>query len=142
MTSCEQQLKVLNTEIERLRTEVARLEGVRDETTRGIDEVERQIAERGGPDAAKFKTELDERRMAFARLDENVQRSEEEVERLGERLQSLDPQIQLASKELAQLTGQEQTLSQTSGPGAEARSEAAAQRSVKRPGTRRNRRAS
>ncbi|MGA7923676.1 MAG: chromosome segregation protein SMC [Thermoplasmata archaeon] len=127
VTSCEQQLKVLNTEIERLRTEVARLEGVRDETTRGIDEVERQIAERGGPDAAKFKTELDERRMAFARLDENVQRSEEELERLGERLQSLDPQIQLASKELAQLTGQEQTLSRRLA-GAEARSEAAAQK--------------
>ena len=91
VTTCENQLKKLQEEIDRLRTDAARLESERDRATEEIDAVEREIAQKGGAEAAKFKQELDDRRMAFARLDENLRQAEEEVATLGERIRDVDP---------------------------------------------------
>ncbi|MGC2034648.1 MAG: chromosome segregation protein SMC [Thermoplasmata archaeon] len=107
VTTCENQLKKLQEEIDRLRTDAARLESERDRATEEIDAVEREIAQKGGAEAAKFKQELDDRRMAFARLDENLRQAEEEVATLGERIATLTQQIQGEEKEAHKLRTKE-----------------------------------
>jgi chromosome segregation protein len=75
----EQELATCRKQVEGVRQEIARLEGARadltarqEALTRSIDEVDREIAEAGGAAAVKFKQELDEKRMAFARLDQSL----------------------------------------------------------------------
>ena len=75
----EQELLTCRKQVESVRAEIARLETARtelsarsEELTRSIDAVDREIAEAGGAAAVKFKQELDEKRMAFARLDQSL----------------------------------------------------------------------
>ncbi|MCI4317366.1 MAG: AAA family ATPase, partial [Thermoplasmata archaeon] len=69
LTSCESQLTKLNEELGTLRQEMTGLESERQKLEASIDQVEKDIVKRGGVEAAKFKADLDAKRMAFARLD-------------------------------------------------------------------------
>jgi chromosome segregation protein len=102
--SCEKQLTQRRAELERLQGEVKRLETEQYDLSEAIDKVEKEIAARAGVEAQKFKDELDGRRMAFARLDENVRQATETLEALEERVKTLAAQIQIDSKELNRLT--------------------------------------
>ncbi|MCI4330507.1 MAG: chromosome segregation protein SMC [Thermoplasmata archaeon] len=110
--SCEAQLLKVSAEIEKLREEATRLTDQQTATAQKIEAVEKEIARRGGPEAAKFKDELDQRRMAFARLDENVRQAGEEVAQLETRFAALTTQIKTDEKEAARLQSAEGQLAQ------------------------------
>ena len=109
--TCQGSLDRIDAELGKLREAVGRLEGDRGRIDSEIARVDREIADRGGPEAAKFKTELDEKRLAFARLEENVQRAQEELAALSERLQGLSGQVARETKEVHGLADREKALS-------------------------------
>jgi chromosome segregation protein len=110
VASCEAQLAKLNGEVETLRTETQKLENERAEVAASIEKIEKEIAERGGPEAEKFKAQLDEKRMAFARLEESVSNAQTELQGLNERLSTLTDQIKASDAEAKQLTAKEKEL--------------------------------
>ena len=110
LTSCEGQLTKLNEELSSLRREMAELEAQRQKLEASIEQVERDIVKRGGTEAAKFKADLDAKRMAFARLDENARTAEQALAELDARLTGLADQLKSDQKELARLTGDEKRL--------------------------------
>jgi chromosome segregation protein len=101
--SCEQNLHRLHGELDELQAERAKLEAESAEVNSSIAGLEREVAKRGGAEAAKFQQDLNDRRMAFARLDENVKQADEEIETLAQRVQSLSNQIKSDDKELVRL---------------------------------------
>jgi chromosome segregation protein len=110
VASCEKQLAKLTAEFATLRAESEKLEAERASIAGELDRIEQEIARHGGPEAAKFKTDLDEKRMAFARLDENVRSAEEELTALGERAKALATQLDADEKEAERLRKKEAEL--------------------------------
>ncbi len=110
VASCEAQLAKLHNELAKLRTETAQLESERASLAENLDRVEREIAKQGGVEAERFKAELDERRMAFARLDENVRTAEQEIADLTERVGTLKSQREGDTKEANALRTKEKGL--------------------------------
>lgn len=106
----ETQLARLNREVEELTSEATRLEAERDAVVKSIDEVEQEIARKGGAEAAKFKQELDDRRMAFARLDENLRQLGEADGATRTKAESLLAQSKLDEKERGRLSKLEKEL--------------------------------
>ena len=115
VTTGTRRLGKLQEELAGLRSETDRLSNEQDELVAQIAQVESEIARRGGPEAVKFKEDLDSKRMAFARLDENVRQAEEERTALEERARALATQLKADEKEIARLTAQEKTLAQKAG---------------------------
>jgi chromosome segregation protein len=105
--SCAKHLDDLRAQLETARTETQKLETERTELANAIDRVEREIAKHGGPEAAKFKTELDERRMAFARLDENALAARTEIDSLATQAEELSHRLDADRKELDSLKKKE-----------------------------------
>ena len=110
VSSGEAMLAKLRDEVDHLQAEATRLEEQRAKLDAQVEEVEREIARRGGPEASKFKSDLDEKRMAFARLDEQAQSAHQAVEELGSRIQTLRDQLKADEKELGRLGGSEKEL--------------------------------
>ena len=98
----EESLARLADEIANLESERARLAAQSAELGTSIDAIDAEIAKRGGTEAANFQQQLNDRRMAYARLDENVKNLESDVETLGERVQALATQGKSDEKSLAQ----------------------------------------
>jgi chromosome segregation protein len=98
--TCAKHLGSLRTELEATRAAAQKLEDERGAVSQSIERVEQEIARLGGPEAAKFKTELDERRMAFARLDENVRTAQLELEGLTKDSADLSSRLDADRKEL------------------------------------------
>ena len=111
VASCEAQLARPSTDVENLRKETQELENQRSEASQSIDRIEQEIAQKGGAEAAKFKQQLDERRMAFARLEESVSNADAELKGLAERAETLTEQVKASDQEAKQLAGKEKTLS-------------------------------
>jgi chromosome segregation protein len=103
VSSGEAQLTNLNGELAKLRTEAAGLAKEQEELVASINAVEKEIARRGGPEAAKFKIDLDEKRLAFARLDAGFAQATEAIEELQGRITSLADQVKADEKELVRL---------------------------------------
>ncbi len=112
VTSSEALLAKLNAELTGLREQVSVLEEQRQKLDGQIEQVEREIAQRGGPDAVRFKADLDEKRMAFARLDEQAQSTRQALEELSQRLAGLLEQVKADEKELGRLAGSEKSLAE------------------------------
>ncbi|MCI4333139.1 MAG: chromosome segregation protein SMC [Thermoplasmata archaeon] len=105
--TCSKHLGELRTELEGARAAAQKLEDERGHVTQAIERVEQEIAKLGGPDAVRFKTELDERRMAFARLDENVRTAQAELETLATESTELAGRLEADGKELDALKKKE-----------------------------------
>jgi chromosome segregation protein len=103
LASCRKQVEGVRAEISRLEAERARLASHQEELARSIEKVDREVAEAGGAAAVKFKAELDEKKMAFARLDQNLGH-------LKEALQALETEIGELSKSVKTDDGQRKTL--------------------------------
>ncbi len=103
LAACQQQVARVREEISRLDEERNRLGSRQEELSRSIEKIERGIAEAGGAAAVKFKQELDEKKMAFARLDQSR-------EHLAEALEALDEQVGELEKSAAADEGQQKTL--------------------------------
>jgi chromosome segregation protein len=103
LATCRKQVEGVRTEIERLEEERTTLSGRQEELAREIDEIDRKIAEEGGAAAVKFKQELDEKKMTFARLDQSLGH-------LREALETIDRTVEEFSKAIASDEGQTRTL--------------------------------
>ena len=103
LASCRKQVDSVRAEIERLDTERTELSTRESSLAGEVDEIERKIAEAGGAAAVKFKQELDEKKMAFARLDQSL-------EHLREALGTIEDQVAELSKAIAQDEAQEASL--------------------------------
>ena len=86
----EQELATCQKQVAAVREELARLEATRgelsargEELARSIDQIDRDVAEAGGAAAVKFKAELDEKRMAYARLDQSLAHLRETLEEIS-----------------------------------------------------------
>jgi chromosome segregation protein len=113
VTTCEGQVSKIQALIAKWRTEVARLEGERDRLAQAISDVEDEIARRSGADAQKFKLELDTRRMAYARLEERFQSSQDALHALAEKVEALRGEIRRSEQEVEALTRKEKGLAET-----------------------------
>lgn len=103
VVSCEKQLAQHKTELERLQKELESLQVQQYETGEAIDKIEREIAQRAGAEAQKFKEELDARRIAFAKLEEQLRQAGETVTGLHDKVETLAAQTQADEKELGRL---------------------------------------
>ncbi|HZY70581.1 MAG TPA: chromosome segregation protein SMC [Thermoplasmata archaeon] len=101
--TCRRQLEGLRTELETLRASATQLEAEGQELQASIDAIEQEIARRGGPEAAKFKEELDAKRIAVARLEENLRQTDEELERVRGEADALAEEIVHSTKESTKL---------------------------------------
>jgi chromosome segregation protein len=110
--TCAKHLEDLRTELEATRAAAQKLEDERGHVSKEIERVEQEIAKLGGPEAAKFKTELDERRMAFARLDENVRAAEVDLEALATQSTDLSAKLDADRKELDGLKKKEKAAAE------------------------------
>ena len=111
VATCERHLGDLRTEVEALRKAVSELESLRDEATAKIDAIEADITRQGGAEAAKFKSELDARRMAFARADAAVTQASEELRGFEARLNEFSAILDADSKEAKRAAAEEAQLS-------------------------------
>ncbi|MCI4358449.1 MAG: chromosome segregation protein SMC [Thermoplasmata archaeon] len=110
VASCEAQLKKVQSDLAALRGQTQKLEDERAALAQSIDKAELEIARQGGTEAAKFKADLDERRMAFARLDENVRTAEEELTAIKARSGEFSTQLTHEEKEGVDLRSREKAL--------------------------------
>jgi chromosome segregation protein len=115
----EQELVTCRKQVESVGQEIARLDGVRtelatrqDELARSIDAVDREIAEAGGTAAIKFKAELDEKRMAYARLDQSLAHLREALETLTAQSEELASTVRGDEAQRSTLQKQETTLAE------------------------------
>jgi chromosome segregation protein len=110
VTTCEKQLAQLTAEIEKLKAEAGKLTEERDTAAQAIDAAEKEIARQGGESAAKFKQELDDKRLAFAKLDQNLQSLQETLQGLDDRIHVLSEQVKADEKDAQKFETQQKTL--------------------------------
>ncbi|MGA8542549.1 MAG: chromosome segregation protein SMC [Thermoplasmata archaeon] len=115
----EQELATCRNQVGSVRDEIARLDSARtelsarqEELTRSIDQVDRDVAEAGGAAAVQFKQELDEKRMAYARLDQSLAHLREALEALSTQTDELAKTVQGDEGQRATLQKQESKLSE------------------------------
>lgn len=112
LASCRKQVDSVREEIGRLeqeRTELAAREGSLASEVEGI---EREIAEAGGAAAVKFKQELDEKKMAFARLDQSLSHLREALEAIDAQVEELSRSVSADASQEASLSSHEKKLSE------------------------------
>jgi chromosome segregation protein len=103
LATCTKQVEAVRHELERLDTERGTLSARQAELVTAIEKIDREIAAAGGEAAVKFKNELDEKKMAFARLDQSL-------EHLREALETLESQLAELANSLTADEGQKATL--------------------------------
>jgi chromosome segregation protein len=108
--TCQRQVEGVRGEISRLDEERTRLSAHQEELARSIEQVEREIAEAGGAAAVKFKQELDEKKMAYARLDQSLGHLKEALEALETQAGELAHSLEADEKQQASLQSQETKL--------------------------------
>jgi chromosome segregation protein len=113
----EQELVTCRKQAEAVRTEIARLEATRSELAgrqealaASIDAVDRDIAEAGGAAGVKFKAELDEKRMGYARLDQSLAHLNEALDTLSAETETLASAVKSEEGQRSALEKQESTL--------------------------------
>jgi chromosome segregation protein len=112
LLTCEKQVEGVRAEITRLNEERTRLAARQEELARTIDTVDREVAEAGGAAAVKFKQELDEKKMAFARLDQSLGHLKEALEALERQVGELSQEVRKDETQRKALEGQESSLAE------------------------------
>ncbi len=115
----EQELATCRKQVESVRAELAKLETSRSELTQrqgelagSIDAVDREIAEAGGAAAVKFKAELDEKRMGYARLDQTLEHLKEELAALDGQVEELEKALKADDAQRAELEATQSRLAE------------------------------
>jgi len=110
LLTCRKQVDSVREEISRLDQSRAELTARQQELTGSIEEIDRQVAEAGGAAAMKFKAELDEKRMAFARLDQSLTHLREGLETLSAQTEELAKSVQAEETQRSTFQKQEGAL--------------------------------
>ncbi|HTP56596.1 MAG TPA: AAA family ATPase, partial [Thermoplasmata archaeon] len=108
--SCRKQVETVRSEIARLEAERSRLATHQEELKGTVDRLEREIAEAGGAAAVKFKQELDERKLAHARAEQNLANLTEGIGTLSAQVDALAKTLQADEKQKGQLSDRASTL--------------------------------
>ncbi|HXY12591.1 MAG TPA: chromosome segregation protein SMC [Thermoplasmata archaeon] len=113
----EHELATCRKQVERVRAEIAELDKARtalaaqqDELAKAIDALDREIAEAGGAAAVKFKQEVDEKKMAFARLDQSLGHLREALEATATQADELVKAVKSDETQESSLRAQETKL--------------------------------
>ena len=112
LATCRHQVDSVRSEIERLDKARTELAARQTELSESIDRVDREIAEAGGAAAVKFKAELDDKRMAYARLDQSLGHLREALATLATQTEELSSATQTDEAQRLALTKQESELAQ------------------------------
>jgi chromosome segregation protein len=112
LATCQKQVAAVRTEIEELEKARGELASQRDELSAAIDTIDREIAEAGGEAAVKFKNELDEKKMAFARLDQNLGHLKEALATLNSQAEELAKAVTADGGQESSLRAQEEKLAE------------------------------
>ncbi|MCI4363705.1 MAG: chromosome segregation protein SMC [Thermoplasmata archaeon] len=110
VNSCEAARDRLRLELADLETAATQLESQRDELAASIDAAEREIAAKAGPDGLRFRGEVDQARLAFARLDEQLRTAREDLEELSKKVEALEVSLTESEGEVSRLTEEETSI--------------------------------
>ena len=115
----EQELASCAKQVEAAKAELARLAGEREtfaarqaELAASVEAIDREIAEAGGAAAARFKAELDEKKMAFARLDQSLEHLRESLEELSQSAVGLATAVTADRAQASDLDRKEKTFAE------------------------------
>jgi len=111
LSTCRRQVEAARAEIDRLQSERTKLDTRQNELASSVDAVDREVAEAGGAAAVKFKEELDAKKIAFARLDQNLSHLREACDALSARLQELTASVRSDETQKSAFETTEKTLS-------------------------------
>ncbi|MCI4364598.1 MAG: chromosome segregation protein SMC [Thermoplasmata archaeon] len=89
LATCQKQVESAHTEIGRLQSERTKLAAREAELAAALEGVDREVAEAGGAAAVKFKEELDAKKIAYARLEQNLGHLTEDCEALDQQVAEL-----------------------------------------------------
>jgi chromosome segregation protein len=110
VTTCRAQVEQARAEIARLDAERAKLAARQAELSEAIDSLEREIAEAGGSAAQKFKSELDDKKLAHARAEQLLSNLREGLEGLSHQADELAKAIAADEAQRTGLKGKADTL--------------------------------
>jgi chromosome segregation protein len=111
LATCRRQVEAARAEIDRLQTERGALDHRQQELAAAVDAVDREVAEAGGAAAVKFKEELDAKKIAFARLDQNLTHLREACDALAARVDELSASVHSDEEQKSTYEATEKTLS-------------------------------
>jgi chromosome segregation protein len=113
----ERELATCRKQVDEVRAEIGELDRSRTELASeqarlasAIDAIDKAIAEAGGEAAVKFKQEVDEKKMAYARLDQNLGHLREALEALSTQADELSKSLKADETQEASLREQESGL--------------------------------
>jgi len=112
LTTCRKQVETVRAEIEKLETSRTELTARQDELARSIDAVDQEIARAGGAAAVKFKAELDDKRMAFARLDQSLQHLREALDTVVQQTEEMAKTVAADERQRSEFEQQEHRLAE------------------------------
>ncbi len=113
VVSCTKQVDAVRTEIARLEAERTKLTARQEELKASVDRIDREIAEAGGAAAVKFKQELDEKKLAHARSEQNLANLKEALTALAADAEELAKSLAADERQHGELTTRETTLAGT-----------------------------
>jgi len=110
LATCRKQVDAARAEIESLDKTRTELAARQDELAAAIDAIDREIAEAGGAAAVKFKQEVDEKKMAYARLDQSLGHLREALVAIATQADELVKAVRADETQEASLKSQEAKL--------------------------------
>ncbi|HTP53467.1 MAG TPA: chromosome segregation protein SMC [Thermoplasmata archaeon] len=110
--TCRKQVATVRTELERLEAERTKLTAKRDELKASIDRLDQEIADAGGAAAVKFKQELDEKKLAHARAEQNLSNLKESLGAITAQVDELSKALAADEKQRAGLAARETALAE------------------------------
>ncbi len=110
LATCRRQVEAARGEIDRLQTDRVALDKRQQELATAVDAVDREVAEAGGAAAVKFKEELDGKKIAFARLDQNLSHLREACDALAARVDELTAAVRADEQQKATYEATEKSL--------------------------------
>jgi chromosome segregation protein len=101
---CRKARTRLEEEIHALEVKVTQQEAERDRLAQEVSRIEQEAAARRGPEAQKFQSELDTRKLAFARAEDGATRAREAIEELAGRIDTLTGEVKAAKGSVDEIT--------------------------------------
>ena len=108
--TCRKQVDAVRAEIDELDQTRTALAAQQDDMAKAIDALDREIAEAGGAAAVKFKQEVDEKKMAYARLDQSLGHLREALEAVATQADELVKAVKADETQEGSLKEQEAKL--------------------------------
>lgn len=115
LATCQKQVDSVRADIEVLDRARTQLAGHQEELAAAIDVIDRGIAEAGGAAAVKFKQEVDEKKMAYARLDQSLGHLREALETVAGQADELARSVRADELQSSTLQTQESKLAERLG---------------------------